>query len=75
LRLDRGAYRYIFSVHKSLDQGRLVIEEKDGKSPILIVQWIGLLESKRDVIPRRHLRATINYAINSGWLDTESDER
>jgi len=74
LRLDSGNYRYIFSAHKSLDRGRLVVEAEHGQSPILIVQWLGLLKSKRDVVPRRHLRDSIEYAIKSGWLDSESSQ-
>ena len=74
LRFENESYRYVFTAHKTLDFGRLMVELERGNCPLLIVQWRGVLQSKRDIVPRRYLCAAINYAIGLGWLKSTGSQ-
>ena len=74
LRLENQIYRYVFTAHKSLDKARLIIEVDHGQRPILLVQWVGLLDAKRDTIPRRFLCAVIEYGMSLGWPDSPGSQ-
>ncbi len=68
IRTHAGQYRYQFSIDETTNRGRLVIESDDGyRRPTLLVHWLGLLPDKPLIIPRRHLRSTIDFALQSGW--------
>lgn len=68
IRTHAGPYRYQFSVDKKTNRGRLVIESDGGyRRPTLLVHWLGLLADKPLIIPRRHLRSTIDFALQNGW--------
>jgi len=74
IKLDCGGFRYIFTPNKNLNRGRLVVERDDYYGSLLIVQWCGLLPDKPSVLPRRHLRTAIEFAMQSGWSKTSESQ-
>ena len=66
LRLEQGGFRYVFKPDKQADRGRLLIEPEYG-SNTLVVNWLGLLKDKPNVLPRRFIRSTVVHAIAKGW--------
>ena len=70
LQLDCGKFRYIFSPDMTNNRGRLVIERANGLGSMLIVQWRGLLPDKPKVVPRRHMKTAILFAIENGWTNS-----
>ena len=74
IQLDCGKFRYIFTCNKHLNRGRLSVERADCYGSLLIVQWYGLLPDKPNVLPKRHLRTAIEFAIQSGWTRTSDKQ-
>ncbi len=73
-RCDSGWYQYVFTPDQEANRGRLVIELKYGeKRPVLLIHWLGLLPDKPKIIPRRHIRDVINFALSQGWESNDGN--
>ncbi len=73
-RCDSGWYQYGFTPDQEANRGRLVIELRYGeKRPVLLIHWLGLLPDKPKIIPRRHIRDAIKFALSQGWESNDGN--